>query len=137
MSDEPLNSASPLHDDGTPPPPTVPGFSLIGKTSGIPDTSVNDVSFTDLHGTRQPLSDDAGVTCRVVTFPPLPPDAPEEVNFMHRTQSWDIGVVLEGKVLLRLDSGAEKEIGQGEVVVQRGTNHVCHPTIRRLTKIRY
>lgn len=70
------------------------------------------------------MSDDAGVTCRVVTFPPLPKDAPEEVNFMHRTQSWDIGVVLEGKVALRLDSGEEKVFGVGEVVVQRGTNHV-------------
>lgn len=45
---------------------------------------------------------------------------------MHRTQSWDIGVVLEGRVLLKLDGGDEREIGQGEVVVQRGTNHVCY-----------
>ena len=43
---------------------------------------------------------------------------------MHRTQSWDIGVVLEGRVVLGLDGGEEKVIGAGEVVVQRGTNHV-------------
>lgn len=43
---------------------------------------------------------------------------------MHRTQSWDVGVVLEGRILLRLDNGEEKEIGAGEVVVQRGTIHV-------------
>jgi hypothetical protein len=121
-----------LHGDGTPPPPTVPGFTLIGKTSGLPDTSVNDVAFTDLHGTRQPLSDDAGVTCRVVTFPPLPPNAPEEVNFMHRTQSWDVGVVLEGKVVLGLDGGEERVINAGEVVVQRGTNHVSILSLYRL-----
>lgn len=102
----------------------MPGFTLIGKTSGLPDTSVNDAAFTDLHGTRQPLSDDAGVTCRVVTFPPMPADAPEEVNFMHRTQSWDVGVVLEGKIVLALDGGDRREVGAGEVVVQRGTNHV-------------
>lgn len=43
---------------------------------------------------------------------------------MHRTQSWDVGVVLSGKIWCVLDGGEEKEVGVGEVVVQRGTIHV-------------
>jgi mannose-6-phosphate isomerase-like protein (cupin superfamily) len=104
----------------------VPGFTLIGKTTGIPDTSVNATSTTEYHGTRVDLADPDAVTVRLVTFPPMPQgvDLPEEVNFMHRTQSWDVGVVIEGKVSMALDGGSETVVSAGEVVVQRGTNHV-------------
>ena len=42
---------------------------------------------------------------------------------MHRTQSVDYGVVIEGELTLVLDSGAEVLLRPGNVVVQRGTNH--------------
>ena len=42
---------------------------------------------------------------------------------MHRTQSVDYGVVIEGELTLVLDSGAEVLLRPGSVVVQRGTNH--------------
>ncbi len=42
---------------------------------------------------------------------------------MHRTQSIDYGVVIEGSVDLELDDGVTKTVGPGEVVVQRGTIH--------------
>lgn len=73
-----------------------------------------------------PLSDDSGVTCRIVDFPPVPAELRNKdgVNFMHRTQSVDFGVVLEGRIWCVLDSGEEREVGVGEVVVQRGTEHV-------------
>ena len=41
---------------------------------------------------------------------------------MHRTESVDYGVVLEGELTLVLDEG-EVQLGAGSVVVQRGTNH--------------
>lgn len=69
------------------------------------------------------LSEPSGVTCRIVDFPSVPVDAPPGVNFMHRTISLDFGVVLSGKIWCILDSGEEKEVGPGEVVVQRGTMH--------------
>lgn len=68
--------------DGSAPPPGVPGFTLISKTQGFPDTSVAGSDFVEYHGTRMPLSDDSGVTCRIVDFPPLPPNAPDEINFV-------------------------------------------------------
>ncbi|GLU33231.1 cupin domain-containing protein [Trinickia caryophylli] len=41
---------------------------------------------------------------------------------MHRTESIDYGVVVEGEMTLILDTG-EVELAQGDVVIQRGTNH--------------
>jgi len=41
---------------------------------------------------------------------------------MHRTESVDYGVVIEGELTLVLDTG-EVLLRQGSVVVQRGTNH--------------
>jgi mannose-6-phosphate isomerase-like protein (cupin superfamily) len=41
---------------------------------------------------------------------------------MHRTESVDYGVVLEGEMTLVLDEG-EVALRAGDVVVQRGTNH--------------
>ncbi len=41
---------------------------------------------------------------------------------MHRTESVDYGVVMEGELTLVLDEG-EVQLGAGSVVVQRGTNH--------------
>ena len=41
---------------------------------------------------------------------------------MHRTESVDYGVVMEGEITLVLDQG-EVQLRAGSVVVQRGTNH--------------
>jgi len=42
---------------------------------------------------------------------------------MHRTVSLDYGIVLEGDVELVLDSGEKRAMKQGDVAIQRGTNH--------------
>jgi quercetin dioxygenase-like cupin family protein len=42
---------------------------------------------------------------------------------MHRTETVDVGVVLEGESWLLLDDGSETRVGPGDAVVQRGTNH--------------
>ncbi len=42
---------------------------------------------------------------------------------MHRTQSIDYGVVLEGEIDLELDDGATRTVKAGDIVVQRGTIH--------------
>ncbi|MBK8286535.1 MAG: cupin domain-containing protein [Ahniella sp.] len=42
--------------------------------------------------------------------------------FMHRTETIDYGIVLEGEITLILDIG-ETVVRQGDIVVQRGTNH--------------
>jgi len=41
---------------------------------------------------------------------------------MHRTESIDYGIVLEGEITLILDRG-ETTVRAGDIVIQRGTNH--------------
>lgn len=41
---------------------------------------------------------------------------------MHRTESVDYGIVIEGEITLVLDD-SEVDLKQGSVVIQRGTNH--------------
>jgi quercetin dioxygenase-like cupin family protein len=49
--------------------------------------------------------------------------APGAESPMHRTESLDFGIVLEGETWLLLDDGSQTRVGPGDVVVQRGTNH--------------
>jgi len=58
-----------------------------------------------------------GTVLRYVDF------APGYECMMHRTQSVDYGIVLEGRVVSLLDSGEEVEMGRGDVMVQRATMH--------------
>jgi uncharacterized cupin superfamily protein len=41
---------------------------------------------------------------------------------MHRTETVDYAVVLDGEIVLLLDD-SEVKLGTGDVVIQRGTNH--------------
>jgi quercetin dioxygenase-like cupin family protein len=49
--------------------------------------------------------------------------APGVESPMHRTETVDVGVVLEGETWLLLDDGSETRVGPGDAVVQRGTMH--------------
>ena len=42
---------------------------------------------------------------------------------MHRSQSLDYGIVLEGNVILKLDDGSETPMTRGDIAVQRATMH--------------
>jgi quercetin dioxygenase-like cupin family protein len=52
--------------------------------------------------------------------------APGARSPMHRTQSLDYGICLEGECDLELDGGAVVTLRAGDVVIQRGTNHRWH-----------
>src|SRR3954454_24156259 len=45
---------------------------------------------------------------------------------MHRTESLDYGICLEGECDMELDGGEVVTLRAGDVVIQRGTNHVWH-----------
>jgi quercetin dioxygenase-like cupin family protein len=49
--------------------------------------------------------------------------APGAESPMHRTETVDVGIVLEGEIWLLLDDGSETRVGPGDAVVQRGTMH--------------
>jgi quercetin dioxygenase-like cupin family protein len=56
----------------------------------------------------------------LVRYTEMPPGAQAP---MHRTETVDVGVVLDGETWLVLDDGSETLMGPGDAVVQRGTNH--------------
>lgn len=58
-----------------------------------------------------------GTVLRFVDF------APGYECMMHRTQSLDYGIVLEGEIVSVLDSGEETVMRRGDVMVQRATMH--------------
>jgi quercetin dioxygenase-like cupin family protein len=70
--------------------------------------------------TERPLvtpPDRGGTVVRIVDL------APRSLSPMHRTETIDYGIVLEGDIHLLLDDGSETALAAGDVVVQRGTSH--------------
>jgi hypothetical protein len=53
---------------------------------------------------------------------PLQGGRVERHAFMHRTETVDYGIVLEGELTLILDVG-ETVVRAGDIIIQRGTNH--------------
>jgi quercetin dioxygenase-like cupin family protein len=100
------------------------------RTLDIGTAAFHEIWITD----RTPVTIDATEpepTERPVTVPP-PTDgvmvrftemAPGAESPMHRTETVDVGVVVEGETWLLLDDGSETRVGRGDAVVQRGTNH--------------
>ncbi|AEO63947.1 uncharacterized protein THITE_2141932 [Thermothielavioides terrestris NRRL 8126] len=66
---------------------------------------------------RLGLVNPRGTVLRCVDF------APGYACGMHRTQSLDYGIVLEGSVDMVLDSGERCTLKRGDVAVQRATQH--------------
>jgi naringenin degradation protein FdeH len=56
----------------------------------------------------------------MVRYTEMPPGGESP---MHRTETVDVGIVLEGETWLLLDDGSETRVGVGDAVVQRGTMH--------------
>jgi len=62
---------------------------------------------------------------------------PHAASPMHRTESVDYGIVLEGEVHLVLDDGSDTRLGPGDVVVQRGTDHAWENRTDSVTRIAF
>jgi quercetin dioxygenase-like cupin family protein len=97
------------------------GFNVIYTTSEFPASLNNDHDLAAhdklLASGKLGLVNPHGTVCRMVDF------APGNVPLMHRTQSLDYGIVVEGTVEMILDSGEVKTLKRGDVAVQRATMH--------------
>ncbi|KAI1338695.1 cupin domain-containing protein [Xylariaceae sp. FL0016] len=58
-----------------------------------------------------------GTVCRMIDF------APGGVSPMHRVNSLDYAIVIEGVFRMILDSGEERIMQRGDIAVQRSTSH--------------
>jgi len=89
-------------------------FTLIWTPEGFP------VDNTDAYdgGKR-----DVGITLAGGTVFRVGEIGPGARSPMHRTNSVDYGIVLEGELDIEMDGGDRVHLQAGDVVVQRGTNH--------------
>jgi mannose-6-phosphate isomerase-like protein (cupin superfamily) len=139
-------------EDGEPPVvfkrPEVPGLAFyeVWNTQGAPAVVSAKSDPTRDRPVKVPPPAN-GTIIRVIDFPPEDPAKPkppmaaagalfelmglhpvtdpklyERHQFMHRTQSVDYGIVLEGAMTLLLDD-TEVDLKAGDVVVQNGTVH--------------
>jgi len=65
-----------------------------------------------------------------------PPHEGGKRTMMHRTKTLDYAVVIEGEVVLVLDD-SEVILRQGDVVVQRGTDHAWENRSSKLTRMAF
>jgi quercetin dioxygenase-like cupin family protein len=97
------------------------GFNVAYTTSQFPASLNGDADLRAhdaLTATKKlGLVNPGGTVCRIVDF------APGFECMMHRTQSLDYGIVLEGSIELVLDSGETQTMHRGDVAVQRATMH--------------
>lgn len=97
------------------------GFNVVYTTSSFPP-SLNDDADIKAHEATMAsgklgLVQKNGTVCRIVDF------APGNTPMMHRTQSLDYGIVLEGELDMELDDGSVTHMKKGDIAVQRATNH--------------
>ena len=64
------------------------------------------------------------------------PAEPGAHPLMHRTESVDYGIVLEGELTLVLDGG-ETVLGAGDIVIQRGTSHAWANRSGRMARMAF
>ncbi|KAK4150624.1 hypothetical protein C8A00DRAFT_36759 [Chaetomidium leptoderma] len=97
-------------------------FAVPYTTSGFPpdlnadaDLAAHDRALAPAN--KLGLVNPRGTVLRCVDF------APGYACGMHRTQSLDYGIVMEGEVDMVLDGGESVRLKRGDVAVQRGTQH--------------
>lgn len=96
-------------------------FSILYTTSAMPADLNNDKDLSThqelMASGKLGLVNPSGSVIRCVDF------APGYSCAMHRTQSLDFGIVLEGEIEMLLDSGEKHQMKRGDVAVQRATQH--------------
>lgn len=98
------------------------GFGLGYTTSSFP-TALNGDQDLDSFLQANEKKEELGLVRRggsILRYVDIPP---QSYPPMHRTVSLDYGFVLIGEIQCVLDSGEERTIKAGDVVVQRGTMH--------------
>lgn len=80
---------------------------------------------------------DAGLTLNQGSVIRIVDMLPGKESPMHRTNSIDYGIVIEGEIELELDDGAKRTVRQGGIIVQRGTMHLWRNTSDKVCRIAF
>ena len=89
-------------------------MATIWTTSTVP---------ADLNDETDGRERDAGTTLKSGSVIRIVDMLPNASSPMHRTSSIDYGIILSGTIELELDDNTVKTLGQGDIIVQRGTIH--------------
>ena len=89
-------------------------FRTIWTTLNVP-ADLND----ETDGARR----DAGLTLKGGSVIRIVDMLPNRSSPMHRSSSIDYGIIISGTIELELDNQVFKTLGQGDIIVQRGTIH--------------
>jgi len=112
-------SATPAPIDRAPGEPAEPGIALLPPGGG---TRIRILDIPPDDGTVAALPREAvrALFEAIGAGHALAENAPHPL--MHRTETVDYGIVLEGEIVLILDEG-ETVVRAGDIIVQRGTSH--------------
>lgn len=94
---------------------------FLGYTTSERPVDVNGTK--DIEAYRRYQTNEPGIVIPGGTVLRYVDIRPGGVSPMHRTVSLDYGVVVEGEVIIRLDSGESRLMRRGDVTIQRGTMH--------------
>ncbi len=107
--------------------------STDGTIESSPGKIDRNISAADIWWTRFSPADLGGHDAREEPSPGMPTPAgtmlkvlelaPGTRPVMHKTETLDYVIVMEGEVDMLLDDGAEVHMKAGEVMIQRGTLH--------------
>jgi len=102
-------------------------FALVWTTATVPADNNDE---TDGRKRDAGLTLNQGSVIRVVDM------LPGGTSPLHRTHSIDYGIVLSGNLELELEDGVKTLLGPGDIVVQRGTNHLWrNPSSTELCRV--
>ena len=103
-------------------------FLLVWTTDTVPADNNDETDGRDR---------DAGITLNRGSVIRITDMLPGKQSPMHRTNSIDYGIVLEGEIELELEDGAKRTIKQGGIIIQRGTNHLWRNTTDKVCRIAF
>jgi quercetin dioxygenase-like cupin family protein len=99
-------------------------LNLVYTTSCMPVDLNNDADIKQhekvVASGKLGLVNPNGTVARFVDFAP---SSIRTAGMMHRTQSLDYGLVVEGEMIMELDDGSRTVMKKGDVAVQRATSH--------------
>ena len=107
-------------------------FEMWNTPRPVPElTSVEGREPAEREFTIMPVT---GHLIRIIDI--YPPHAGGKRTVMHRTQTLDYAVVIDGEVVLILDD-SEVTLKKSDMVVQRGTNHAWENRSDRLARLAF
>jgi quercetin dioxygenase-like cupin family protein len=116
-ADEELSGVGLAEDEGR----TNATFFQLWATHEMPVALTDDAMTRQREGSMTTiLGTGSGSVLRIGVL------APGTRSPMHRTESLDYGICLEGECDMELDGGEVVTVHAGDVVIQRGTNHLWH-----------